>query len=122
MLLRSSEEPEDTEKRRKELDKAIMKIVDRVVAAARTRSAEGGHWRILVHDNEDGTGPAAIVGTLAWALLAENRQQVNLDQAPEPEEEHCKKQLKRLLRAVDETLHSTWARAAAAAATPSANK
>jgi hypothetical protein len=96
-----------------------MKIVDRVVAAARTTSSQ---WRILVHDNEDGTGPAAIVGTLAWVLLAENRQQVNLDQAPEPEEEHCKKQLKRLLRAVDETLHSTWARAAAAAAAPSANK
>jgi hypothetical protein len=111
-----------------------MKVVDHVVAAARHRQAplapdgeyvlsspllppqagaegRGRGVEIFIHDNEEGAGPAAIIGTVAWAILT----QADLSEAPVPEEEHCRKQLKRLLKAVGETLESAWRRGGALA-------
>jgi hypothetical protein len=88
-------------------DKTIMAIVQEVVYLLQQQQC------IFIHDNEDGRGPAAVVATLAWHIAdAHGGKHLDPDLAPVPEEKASASQLKRLLRAAQETLESAWKRGA----------
>lgn len=84
-------------------------IKDIVKAAVTLASAPGAC--VFIHDAEEGVGYAAVVGTLVWHTLDEQGGRLlDMDRALVPEEDSCKRQLKRLLKNIQETLEVAWKR------------
>jgi hypothetical protein len=66
---------------------------------------------VFILDNENGTGPAAIVAAVAWLLVAKDPELDVINDGPVPDAEENQKQLRTLVKRIGETLESAWLRA-----------